>query len=240
MPYPYALNEDMHVHSVYSDGKGTLEENIEAAERAGLTRLGLVDHVRRDTTYLPEFVAHVERLRPQTSVELTIGIEAKFLDRSGALDVPERIDGVDFVYAADHQLPIDVGCITPKEAVARMEAGHMTPEAVIESLVDANCNAMVRPPRLVIAHLGSILPKMGLSEEQVPHQQLVRLAAFARHSGTYIEIDERWRCPGPKTLKVFLDYSVPVLCSSDAHRPNRIGRYSFNAETHETLSRSAA
>ena len=50
-------DEDNHVHSTFSDGKGTIAENIAAAEAVGLKRLVCVDHVRLDTTYVPEFVA---------------------------------------------------------------------------------------------------------------------------------------------------------------------------------------
>ena len=79
---------DLHVHSTFSDGRGTIEENIAAAEALGLGTLGCVDHVRADTDWVPAYVEAVQRLRGETAVELRCGIEAKLLDTTGALDLP--------------------------------------------------------------------------------------------------------------------------------------------------------
>ena len=43
------IAEDMHVHSTFSDGKGSIAENIAEAERLGLRRMTCVDHVREST-----------------------------------------------------------------------------------------------------------------------------------------------------------------------------------------------
>ena len=59
---------DLHVHSTFSDGRGTIEENIAAAEALGLGTLGCVDHVRVDTDWVPDYVAAVNRLRGSTRV----------------------------------------------------------------------------------------------------------------------------------------------------------------------------
>ena len=100
------LREDHHVHSTFSDGRSTIEENIAQAERLGLGHLGCVDHVRADTTYHPDYAAAVRALRSTTKVSLSIGIEAKILDADGRLDMPEiGLDAIDVIYVADHQFP---------------------------------------------------------------------------------------------------------------------------------------
>ena len=42
------LNYDLHTHSTYSDGKGSLHDNIHAAEAMGLSHIALTDHLRVD------------------------------------------------------------------------------------------------------------------------------------------------------------------------------------------------
>ena len=57
------FDEDFHVHSTFSDDAvSTLAENVRAARERGLRTLCLVDHVRRDTAWVPEFTAAVARL----------------------------------------------------------------------------------------------------------------------------------------------------------------------------------
>ena len=82
------LDEDYHVHSTFSDGASTLAENVRAARERGLRTLCLVDHVRRDTSWLPAFTAAVARYRQQPGLHVLAGVEAKILDTSGQLDLP--------------------------------------------------------------------------------------------------------------------------------------------------------
>jgi len=51
-----AFDEDFHVHSTFSDGASTLAENVRVARERRLRTLCLVDHVRADTAWLPDFV----------------------------------------------------------------------------------------------------------------------------------------------------------------------------------------
>jgi putative hydrolase len=217
--------QDMHVHSTFSDGKNSIEENVAEAESLGLTQLTCVDHVRVDTDWVPDYVAAVRRIREQTDVELLCGIEAKLLDTSGALDLPDGIEGVDAIYAADHQVPLADGPNHPRDVRARIERGELDAAEVIEAIVAATANALDRSEPVVIAHFLSILPKIGLSEADVPEALLDSLAGEAERTGQRIEISERWRCPSAATLRPFRRHRVPILLSTDSHKRETIGRY---------------
>jgi len=216
---------DMHVHSTFSDGADRLEDNIAEAESLGLTALGCVDHVRASTDWVPDYVAAVNRLRSQTRVELRCGIEAKLMDTTGALDLPETIDGVDAIYAADHQVPLDSGPTHPRDVRERIAGGELRAADVIDALLTSTARALDRPQRVVIAHFLSILPKIGLTEADVPLDGLEALAEATKRTGQEIEISERWRCPSAATLRPFKSAGVPIVLSTDSHKRGTIGRY---------------
>ena len=218
---------DMHVHSTFSDGRDRIEDNIAECESLGITALGCVDHVRADTDWVPSYVEAVQRLRETTAVELRCGIEAKLLDTTGALDLPERFDGVDAIYAADHQVPLDEGPTHPREVKRRIEEGEMSAEEVVDAILTSTLRALDRPEHVVIAHFGSILPKIGLSETDLPADGLDRLAAETARTGQEIEISERWRCPSATTLRPFVRHGVPIALSTDSHKRETIGRYAY-------------
>ena len=55
------MRQDMHVHSTFSDGRDTIEDNVAEAERLGLLELTCVDHVRAGTDWVADYVAAVRR-----------------------------------------------------------------------------------------------------------------------------------------------------------------------------------
>jgi putative hydrolase len=220
--------QDMHVHSTFSDGNNTIEENIAEAESLGLDQLTCVDHVRADTDYLPDYVATIRGLRPTTGVELICGIEAKLLNTAGDLDLPPGLpDGIDRIYAADHQVPLEDGPHHPREVKVAIGDGSMASGEVIAAIIESTANASERHSDLVIAHMFSILPKIGLDEGAVPEEALAELAATVDRTGNRIEISERWRCPDARSLRPFAAAGVPILMSTDSHKREHIGRYEF-------------
>lgn len=227
--------EDMHVHSTFSDGAATMEENIARARELGLTRFTCVDHVRRDTDWLPEYVAAVESFKGHDDLEVFCAIEAKILTLDGALDMPDDTTGVDRVYIADHQMPGADGPIHPAEVKAALEAGDASPEQVLAELTGATARALAGEDRAVIAHLFSILPKLGLAEAQVPPAMIESLADAALEAGARIEIDERWSCPAPATVRPFVARGIEVLASTDSHRLDTLGQFDFVRAAFSTL-----
>jgi putative hydrolase len=228
------LLQDTHVHSTFSDGAGTLAENVAEAERIGLQSLTCVDHVRRDTAWIPSYAAAVGEMRGATAVELQCAVEAKLLDTSGALDLPADLTGVDLIYAADHQVPMPGGPRSPTEIRTSIESGELDPLVVMCSLVTSTAMALRRPQQVVIAHLFSVLPKLGMSEDDVPAQLIQALAAATAAHGAWIEVNELCCCPAARTLRPFAAYGVPILVGTDSHQTQTIGRYDYcEAVLHE-------
>jgi putative hydrolase len=228
---------DLHVHSTFSDGRDGVPSNVLAAESANLTRLGCVDHVRRDTTWVPDYVRAVRAAQRSTSVALTAGLEAKILDGSGALDLPADYRLADFIYAADHQFPWCDGPRRPREVRGWIASGTLTPSDAIDGLVAATVATMRRyaGDRLVLAHLFSILPKLGIDELLVPLEAIGALGAVAAETATIVEVSERWRCPSVRTVRTLHDAGVELVSSTDSHQAATVGRYSYVTEVAAAL-----
>lgn len=223
-PFP---KQDMHVHSTFSDGRATIPENITRAEELELDALTLVDHVRVDTPWVGDFVATVAAARASTSVRLLAGVEAKILTVAGDLDLPPDLCGADRVYIADHQLPGQTGPEHPKAVREAIAAGERCANDVVAALVEGTVNAMERHPGNVLAHLFSLLPKIGLDESHVTDGELSRIARVASETGSTIELSERWRCPGPRAAQTFAAAGVRIAVSTDSHSRDTLGVYDW-------------
>jgi putative hydrolase len=233
------LDEDYHVHSTFSDGASTVADNVAVARDRGLRRLCLTDHVRTATAWLPDYVAAVAALRADDSTELVTGVEAKILDSGGRLDLPDDLAGVELVLIADHQFPADHGPVLPGELRVLIERGTIGGVDAIEALVDATAAALSTVSgrrRVLLAHLFSILPKLGLDEAAVPDSSLGRLASRAADTGAMLEINEKWNCPSARTVRAFGSAGVEVVAGSDSHDCAGIGVFPSVRQTIDAVA----
>ncbi len=89
-------------------------------------------------------------------------------------------------------------------------------------------HAAQQAPRLpLIAHLFSVLPKVGLDERQVPTGLLRALAVGLVQAGAWVEVNEKWRCPSPAVVRVLGAHGVTMVAGSDAHAAREVGRFSW-------------
>ncbi len=229
------LSQDMHVHSTFSGGANTIEENVAEAERIGLTELACVEQVRGDTRWIPAYVAAIRDSRKQTPIVLRCAVEAKILDIYGCLDLPVELDGIDAVYAASHQAPSPDGPMNPRSTRERIEAGELDPQMVLRWVVSATVAAVCHHEHLVVAHLFSVLPELGLDERDVAPDLIDSLAVAAAESDARVVVDEHWRCPAVRTLRPFVRRGVPLLLGSDSNDSETVGRYDYCAEVMREL-----
>ncbi|HEX3032966.1 MAG TPA: PHP domain-containing protein [Bacillota bacterium] len=102
---------DLHSHSTYSDGRGTIAENIRAASEAGLRKYAVTDHgprnigtgVANEDKY-QEIRAGVDMLRAKYSgVEILVGAEADVISLEGEIDLSaSTIAGLDLLIVGLH------------------------------------------------------------------------------------------------------------------------------------------
>ena len=222
---------DLHVHSTFSDGASTVEENVASAAGHGMHTLGLVDHVRRSTDWLPSFVSAVRTLNGTGGLRILCGVEAKIPDVDGTIDMPGNMPSLDYVLVADHQLPRPDGPMHPRDAAELLQHNELSADVVVGDLVEATMNSLDCYDRVILAHLFSILPKCGLSEDDVPDALVRRLGQAAKHRDVIIEVNEKWACPSKRVVDLLADAGVDLTMSTDAHHEARVGRYDYVSST---------
>ncbi len=219
------LRGDSHVHSTFSDDAvSSLAENVAAAHAQGLSELRLVDHVRRDTAWVPEFVREVQRLEIPPGLTVYNGVEAKILDRGGSLDIPALPESVQCILIADHQYPAADGPLTPSEVRRRMADGWSLAD-VLDGYVDALIATMERYPGNQLAHCFSLLPKIGIDESQLGDERLDAWARVAASTSTLVEVNEKWACPAAASLSAAVSAGVRLVAATDSHEAGEVGRY---------------
>ncbi len=209
------LKGDLHAHTVFSDGSGTLEQMAEAARRLGYEYLAITDHSQALTVargLTPERLNEQGQLidafnASGTDIRLLKGVEVD-IRPDGSLDLPdESLAALDWVVASIHS----------HFALSRQE---MTERAV---------RALSSPFVHVQAH-----PTGRLIGSRDPHALDVdALIEAAARAGKALEINsypERLDLSAENARKA-ADAGVKIVVSTDSHHPAHLPKVSYGIGT---------
>lgn len=214
---------DYHTHTVYSHGKGSIEDNVVAAVKKGLKAIAVTDHgiSGYPGSLNPEdfdsFMSDIERSRRlHPEIKVLAGVECNLLGESGEVDLPKEFaDRLDLVLCGFHfaRLPRNwkdffgfwVPNVTGKKSTTARIAGN----------TDAYLRAMENNRISVISH-----PMRSCRVD------LRTIGEAAARLGVYIELNGKSMCLTEDDLKVLYETGCEFICSSDAHEPERVGDFS--------------
>jgi putative hydrolase len=220
----YSLTSDVHTHTIYSHGKGTIEDNVKAARALGLRSVGIADHGPAhigfgvDRKRLPLMRREVERLRreyPDTDIRL--GIEANIMYADGALDIhPEDFPLFDYVLAGYHYGALGPA---PLASLTRNIANFLTPRrSAPGSMIARNTSDVAAALRsndvYALTHPGDKFPV-----------DLIEIAAVCAETDTLVELNTSHRSLSARDVAAMADAEVRFIISSDAHSPGRVGDF---------------
>lgn len=136
---------DMHMHSTWTDGIGTIEQNVLKAKEIGLKRIAATDHIRSDSTYFLNYRDEILGLREELSFDIYVGFEAKVNSFDGALDVSkENLLLSEISICSVHRFPIGRRLIPAKSFSAEISQ-EIELELSIAAINNAEFSVMGHP-----------------------------------------------------------------------------------------------
>lgn len=212
---------DYHTHTIYSHGKGTIEDNVLEARKKGLKELAITDHGPGHFLYgvsvksLSQMRKEVDRLnRKYRDIRVLLGVEANVVSMEGKLDVDEHVLSlIDILLAGYHfgALPAslrDGYHIHFKNAVSRWTGTG----GVRRDNTGALIAAMHRYPVSIITHPGA--------KADIDTGALAKVAA---EKGVALEINSSHRYMTEEYVRIAKREGAKFVLGSDAHRPQRVG-----------------
>lgn len=222
----YKITGDFHTHTIYSKvgpylhAKGTILSNVAAAARIGLREIAITDHGPLEfyglsKKKLPKMREEIEAAaRVYPSVKVYLGVEANIMDSPNGLDVtPDEFKDYDFVNAGYHYGVPKCGMIMNWISF-HLFASPELKEKVTKRNTELVLRALRKNKIKILTHPGD---KAFFDMEA--------LANACEETGTLVEINARHKNPDAEDLKIFAKYNVKFIISSDAHKPNDVGRY---------------
>ena len=209
---------DYHTHTIYSDGKTTIQENVEQAIKIGLKTIGISDHGYKHMGFgvkyenYPKIREEIDRLQEKyKQIKILMGIECNILDDKGNIDIDDKIMSyMDYVMAGYH-----FGS-TPKNlrGVKNHIFNYIKPlkNYEIDYNTRALINAMKNNDLFILTHPGD---KGNVDIEEI--------AKVAKQTDTVLEINERHHNLTYEQLLKVKHFDIKYVISSDAHKKDAIG-----------------
>ncbi len=225
------LTADYHTHTVFSHGKGTIEDNVRAANEAGLKEIGITDHgfahpafglTKRKIPKMRILCAEAER---EFGVKTYLGIESNIIGLDGKTDLTEKMyDGFDLFLAGFHKFvlfsfPAFLKLFTPNMFTAYLKKNKPS-ESLIKTNTKTFINVIKTRPVDVITHLNFYC-----------FADAVEVAKAAADYGTYIELNSKKTHLSDEEIYAVAKTGVRFIIDSDAHTPDRVGEISLVENT---------
>lgn len=214
----FVQTAEYHTHTFYSDGKGTMEQNVQMARKIGLKTIGISDHGYRHMGFgvkykdYPKMKEEILRLREKyPDIEILLGVEANILDDSGEIDVDDFIlQYVDYVMAGYHF----GSAITKMRGLRNHICNYIKPlkNLEIEYNTRALVNAMRRNNLFILTHPGD-----------KGRIDTLEVAKVAKETDTILEINTHHPNLSVEQLKLIKDMDLKFSVGADAHHPTHIG-----------------
>lgn len=194
---PQKINGDIHIHTIYSDGLGSMDKLVLSAENMGYTWIGFSDHspvlnnpFRINNDSFRDRHRKIIELRHKTDILIYESLEADIAD-DGSIIVPESWrDLLDFVIASLHEEIYE-----PERALDRIG------------------KALEDPLTIALAH-----PFYGLSEEH-EREYIPKLLDLIESRGKALEFNlaPEYLIRNCTLASYCKDRKIEILFSTDSH-----------------------
>lgn len=215
---------DLHTHTKYSHGKGSVIDNVSVALGRGLEAIGITDHGPRSAPWVGTPVRSFAAMRREVAevdrravgIRVLAGAECNIISAKGDLDVPAPIrHSLDIVLAGLHPgiLPAtgrDWLLLTGHNLLARFSDALRKKARAINT--QAVCQAVYQNEIDVITHPGYHL--------DIDTTELARACA---QRDTALEINARHHEMTVAYVRAAARQGVRFVINSDAHRPADVG-----------------
>ncbi len=201
------LRLDIHTHTIASGhAYGTIREMAEEAAKRGLDLLGISEHAPGiPGTCEPVYFSNL-RVAPRElyGVEILYGCEINVLN-DGTLSLDKYIEKLDYAIVGIH--------------------GLCYQDAGVEKNTDNVISCMKHPKVFFVSHPDD--DHTPLDYERLVVGAKENHVALEVNNSSLLKQEKRLNCVENygKMLRLCMEYSVPVLVSSDAHDPFYVGRF---------------
>ena len=214
---------DYHTHTIYSHGKDTIRDNVEAARDKGLVEIAITDHGPSHMTYgvkrenFKKMRQEIDLLNEEyKDIKILLGVEANIISCEGEIDIDDEISSlidillVGFHFGAKPRTIKDAYDLYALNQICKIS------KKLLYKSIAINTKAMISAINNydidLITHPGAKL-----------NIDIIEVARAAGKRNTALEINSHHGHLTVEELRVAMNENVKFMINSDAHRKEDVG-----------------
>lgn len=214
---------DLHVHSQYTHGKGSVQDIVRVGIKKNLEYLAITEHVRSQSSWFASFVSEMEAVKEEKHIRMLSGIESKVLDFYGRLDATERmIHSVDLIVASVHRIP----SFHSMSGDLVVEKVNQDKAYVADLYLRALRGIASNPEVNVVGHPFHILKTLGV--KKISRDCKLEIAKLFSTSEKAVEVNSFYHVPDLEFLELCLKEGAKMSIGSDAHTLEDVGNVKWS------------
>lgn len=207
------------MHTTFSDGKNSIEEMIDTAQKLGLNTIAITDHIWRSSQWFDHYCSIIEKENKKNLINILVGFEAKALSTNGEIDATSYMcEKANIRIGAIHRIPS-----------SNIKDEYLSREYIVKNNDIAYNNWLITTTSLIknkdidiIAH-----PCMALNKYNLKHKEedIYNLFLLAKKYNKKLEISSRYKNANHFLWDIIRDKSnlLPYISyGSDAHSINEL------------------
>ncbi|MBR7091146.1 MAG: PHP domain-containing protein [Clostridia bacterium] len=216
----YRLTKDWHTHTIFSDGSGSIGDNVREAVNKGLDSIAITDHGYNHTLHgmkrdrLLQMRREIERLRKIYDIEILLGIETNLISKKGEIDLSlDECKQFDVINMGLHRAVKYSKFSEFFSLKIRNLLWNSSRHSSI--LTEMYVRAIERYPITTVVHL-----------HEYKRVNVAPIADIAKQKGTFIELNAKRMFFDQQEIDYMKANGNKLIIGSDAHSPERVGEYS--------------
>ncbi len=209
---------DFHIHTSFTDGKNTVEENVEAAKDQNLSRIIFTEHTEPwQATYQDWFKDYVDQInffrkKYADSIEILIGVECPAVSFDGDLEITDDMrEHCHFILGAAHRYPgMEGRRVKDLEAKEAIDLEYRTLMGLCGNHKEVDA----------LAHIGATCSKYA---GVFPSNLLRDIIKKATSNHIAIELNHWYHKPTSEFLQICAEENAFMTLGSNAHDKKHIG-----------------
>lgn len=219
----YIMVYDHHTHTVFSHGKGSIEDNVQVARKKGLKSIAISDHGPGHLTYgvkrsaFSEMRSIVDELNEKyDDIEVLLSVEANVIDdgKRGLDLLPGEYEMFDFIIAGYHFGIRQGHCIRNWLSSHGLTGGARSRAQLMRINTDMTLKALYENDIRTLTHPGDKGPF-----------DIDEIAKACEETGTLLEINSKHPHLTVDEIRTAMKYDVRFILGSDAHVPEAVGSF---------------